>query len=216
MQLREATQHAAIMAWRDDQSIAVVRLVQEAAAAGLSSLEERLGTVALVDMFGTAEARARAIVRPVVRDHLRPRLHVALRNGSLELRRIDNRLEPLALSYVNVESLPLMPSEDAEPDQRWFTRKVMPGAIASRMSDLSERLEASVSPVVINGMRQWTDRAAQQIGEGTGARARLRDAGANEVRRAWAGPATTTTRPFLSLLLEKVDLAAASAKELVS
>lgn len=216
MNVEEMAQCGALMAWRDDQSSAAIRLIHEAAAAGLAALEKQLGTIAVVDAFGTADLRARAVVRPAMRDHLRPGLNTLLRNGAAELRRIDSRLEALALSYVHVESRPVMPGDDAEQAPGWFGRLAMPKAFASRVTELGEKLDAAVPDTIRTGIRQWSDRTTRQIGEGSGARARLRVAGADEVTRTWAGPSLTGPGPFLSLILEKIDLTTNSARELIS
>lgn len=213
--LQGAVRNAGIMAWRDDQSLALVHLLQEGATTGLTALEDQLGSVSLIDAFSGSEARARALVRPAMRDFLRPRLHELLTRGAARLRQIDERLEQLALSYAHVGDRPLMPGEEPVVSRASLARRAMPEIFASRISELSEKLDSAIPDTISGGLRNWSDRASHQLGEGMGARARLRTAGANEIRTAWTGPSTLTEQPFLSRLTDRVDAIAATARNLL-
>ena len=209
------------MGWRDEATLAALALAQEAGAAAMRELEARLDAIALVDAMTAAGSIARDIVRPAMRAELRGRVDAWFDHHARALRRVDPRLEALALGFSAVRDRPLLPRDDKAASGRWGTaawlwRPVDPigAAITRAGTRLADRL---LGKTARDGAGQVSALIGRELGERSGAYDRLRVGGRLELVQLWIGPhpANDAPRPYLTQLLDKVDRTADDAREMI-
>ena len=209
-----AALRSAIADWRDDQSLAFMRQMHDAAAAGMAALERRLDAIALSDALLAAETQARRIMRPAIRDYLLVRLDDVFVDGARALRRINPALETIALDYGSVNMRPVLPREESpRAGGTW-----LPTLVSSQIEVFEKALDSVVPDMVRDRARDWARRATRQVGDSSGANARLRAAGTAELTCVWLGPGADEAEaaPLLTRLLAMTDTTAANAGRVIA
>lgn len=209
---------AAIMAWRDEATLAAMALVHGAAAGAMRTLETGLDAITNAQALKNAEAVARAIVRPTMRDALGAAADRWFRGQAQLLRQVDVRAEAIALRFAALGERPLLPPDDAPPPAGWRAPAWLRGsfdAISETLDRGGDVASRALPDVLRQGTEQVTTRIGREIGERSGAYERVRAAGRAELTRVWLGPAPTEseTRPYLSQLFDMVDRTARDARE---
>lgn len=209
---------AAVIAWRDDATLSAMTLVHEAAAAAMGVLEGRLNTIANAEAMTNADAAARTIVRPAMREVVGAAADRWFTMQARALREVDARVELLALRFAAMSERPMLPQEGAPPPADWRVPEWLRssfeaiGETLDRGSDVAAR---AVPDLVRHGAEQATARIGREIGERSGAHDRVRAAGRGELTRVWLGPllAEDGARPYLTQLLDTIDETARAARE---
>lgn len=213
-----ATRHA-IMGWRDEASLSAMALVHQAAATAMRTLEERLDTIALADAVVSAEIAARTLLRPAMRLAIGSAADHWFTAQAQALRRVDARLEPLALRFSARCERPPLPGHEGEAGTGRSSPKWLRGS-AETFGSVIERAagviaERALPDAIRTSAERLSARIGHEVGERSGAHERLRAGARAELIRVWLGPAArdATPRPYLTQLLDTVDAAARAAGE---
>lgn len=210
------------MAWRDEASLAAMALIHTASARAMEVLDDRIDTIAVSDAMTGSDAAIRDVVRPTMRLEVGTSANDWFKTYALALRRMDPRLETLALSFVAVSGRPALPQNDLTGVDRWSAPAWLRGPV-DKIGSTIERAATEISNrAVPNAVRERAEqvsaRIAREIGERSGAHDRLRNAARNELSRIWLGPASVedARRPYLTHLLDIVDRTARQAMEIIA
>jgi hypothetical protein len=210
------------MAWRDEATLTAITLVHAAGADAMRVLEERLDTVAVTDAMIAADACARDIVRPTMRNAIGPGADLWYNAHARALRRVDARLEALALGFAAIGERPSLPADGAAVGVGWSVPAWLRGSVDSLGSAI-ERAAGEVAAralpdLIRGGVEHVSTSVAREIGTWSGARDRLRAAGRAELASVWQGPASegSAVRPYLTELFDTIDHAAKRALETIA
>jgi len=210
------------MVWRDEASLAAMALIHAASACAMQALDGGIDTIALSDAMTGSDAAIRDIVRPAMRAEVGTSADDWFKAYAWALRRIDSRLETLALSFVAVSSWPALPQNELTTVERWSEPAWLRGPIDTIGSTIERAATEISNRAVPNAVRERAEhvsaRIAREIGERSGAHDRLRNAARNELSRVWLGPAPAENarRPYLTHLLDIVDRTARQAMEIIA
>lgn len=209
------------MAWRDEATLTAMALVHDAAAAAMRALEARFDAVTNAEAMTNAEATARAIVRPAMREIVGATADRWFTTQARALRHVDARMEPLALRFAAMNERPMLPQDDAPPPAGWRAPAWLRGpfeAIGETLDRGSDVAARAVPDMVRQGAEQVTARIGREIGERSGAHDRVRAASRAELTRIWLGPAAADSEPlpYLTQLLDMIDLTARDAGEMLA
>lgn len=210
------------MAWRDEASLAAMALIHTASAGAMEALNDRIYTIAVSDAMTGPDAAARDIVRPAMCAEVGASADNWFKAHGRALRRIDSRLETLALSFVAVSGRPTLPKIELATVKHWRAPAWLRGRV-DRLASTIERAATKVADCAVpnavrEGAEQVSSRISRAIGERSGAHDRLRVAARSELSRVWLGPpfAGDTRQPYLTHLLDIVDLTARQAMEIIA
>lgn len=209
---------AALMAWRDEASLAAMMLLQQAAVTARAELEQRLEAIAVVDAMTSADALARAIVRPAMRREAGEASAAWFTSQARALRRIDARLETVALRLTESAEQPDLPPDETPAAAGWTAPAWLRRPASALGSAVEHAASRALPEVVRQGAGQISRRVGHEVGEHSGAHERLRAAGRHELAARWLGPVPEddAPRPYLTQLLATVDRVADAAWESIA
>lgn len=209
------------MAWRDEATFAAMELMHRASADAMRALEQGRDSVAVTDALTSADEAARAIVRPAMRLKVGVAADAWFSAQARTLRRIDVRLEALALGFAAISERPSMPQDEAVAED-WTVPAWLRGPVETIGSTVARAASEVASRAVPDMVRNGAEHASARIGRGisqlSGANERLRMAAQREFSCIWLGPSPDASgqQPYLLLLLDIVDRTAAKALETVA
>lgn len=210
------------MVWRDEASLAAMALMHAASAGALQTLDDRVETIAVSDAMTGSDAAIRGIIRPAMRAEVGISADDWFKAHAWALRRIDSRLETLALSFVAISGRPALPQNDLTTADRWRAPAWLREPVDTIGSTIERAANEIANRAVPNAVREHAEqlsaRISREIGERSGAHDRLRNAARNELKRVWLGPARAESapRPYLTHLLDIVDRTASQAQEIIA
>ena len=215
----KSASRAAIMTWRDNASLEVMAIVHEASVSAMRALEVEIDSVGWADVATDAEGAARAVVRPAMRDALKPSIEHWFVGQRRALAGIDARLSVVAQAFSAVDARPVPPIDPVAAASAWGAPDWLRGSLDT-LSSAVERVAGEVASralpdAVRSGAERLSVRMGQEIGALSGAHVRLRAGGRIELSRAWlgSGSAASDERTYLTQLLDLVDRTAVQAKE---
>lgn len=210
------------MAWRDDAALAAMGLVHAAGTEAMIALEQRLERIGVADAMISSDRVARDFVRSAIRDGLRRDGDAWFERHARALRRVDARLEPLALRFSAMGTRPPLPQDEAPVPATWRAPSWLRDPVISLGAAMewaaAEAANRSLPRAMRDGAGQVSARIGYEIGERSGAYERVRVAGRAELSGRWIGPehADSAPRPYLTQLLDTVDQVASKAMETIA
>jgi hypothetical protein len=210
------------MVWRDEASLAAMALIHAASAGAMQALDDRIDTIAVSDAMTGFDAAIGNIVRPAMCAKVGTSADDWFKAYAWALRRIDPRLETLALNFVAISGRPALPQIEQITAERWSAPAWLGGPVDTIGSTIGRAATEIANRVVPNAVRERAEqvsaRIVREIGERSGAHDRLRNAARNELSRVWLGPAPMESagRPYLTHLLDITDRAARQAMEIIA
>lgn len=210
------------MAWRDEATLAAMALVHASSACAMQALDVCINALSASDAMTGADAAARGIIRPLMRAEVGARADDWFNAQARALRKIDARLEAIALGFAAMAERPGLPPDEVTAGKGWVAPAWLRESLGSISSTIEQAATAAANhalPVIVRDRAdQVSAEITRQIGMRSGAHERLRIAARGELVRTWLGPSTAdaTQRPYLTHLLDYVDRTSGRAMEIIS
>lgn len=187
----------------------------------MRALDDRVDTIAVSDAVTGADAAARAIIRPVMRVGVGAAADDWFKAHARALRQVDARLEQVALCFAAMSERPTLPQDELTIAAGWRAPAWLGGSvdtIGSTMERAATEVANRALPEIVRKRAvQMSARIAREIGERSGAHARLRVAARDELSSIWLGPGLADARrPYLTHLFDIVDRTTSQAMETIA